>query len=411
VHNEFLSQEKPWWLFLLCGTLTGLFACLLYHINQLHGWNNNHTQHLGALLTFVSYSSLAVMLSYNGKDILRLVLASVACAAILAYFIWTFDSDMNAGLIFYSLGFLTISIYASLCFLQSYHACQYERPPYSLLFACVWENVSLLVGALVYVVLLNLILALGASLFAILGIDFFLHFFFKNINFLSISTPIFLSMGFYFCYRQRSIMYSIRSIVLIFFKVLLLVLSIFGWIFLIILMDQLIFEDQKHFLLNASLGLQCLLIAKMGIIFINAVFQEGASIQKVGKYLRYSVNSVIYLLPCLISVGAIIHGHSIQSPWYSQSAIGFYAYLAFLSAYAACYFYGSFEKVQWLGSLKKGNVYLAWGLIGVTCLLNFQVFTRLLPEGQAQASLYKEPIQTRHNPSHQGAWVTPPKNK
>jgi hypothetical protein len=126
-----------------------------------------------------------------------------------------------------------------------------------------------------------------------LGNRIFTHFF-SSWHFLTVSTPTFFCIGLYLCYRRKSILDNARFLLLNFFKTLLPLFALIAWLFFIVLSIKASRGLNEHGLLTpTAMSNQCWYLTVLGILFINAVYQDGADAAQLNKTFRWVMNALI----------------------------------------------------------------------------------------------------------------------
>jgi hypothetical protein len=135
---------------------------------------------------------------------------------------------MNDSDIQYAVLLLPPAIFAAINFLHSYHQADYKAPPYELFFSALWNNICVIIVAIVFLLVTNLFLLAWAELFYTLGIPQLLRAL-SNSYFTWLINPVIYFLGLYIAFRWEKILNSLRMIIFNFFAVLLPITMVFGW--------------------------------------------------------------------------------------------------------------------------------------------------------------------------------------
>ena len=365
------SNKKPLLLFLILGLITGIIYTAIYkYTSSLHNLSFNTSIKYIAIGLTVSYAGLMIALAYDGEKTLRLIIESIIVAAIFG-FIASYVSDNNGV---YSGILLAIATFAGINFLHIYHQANYKTPAYTSFFNTLWNNICGIVAAAIFLLLTNIFLFAWAGLFSELGI----HQLFKlltNQYFIFLANPIFYALGLYISLRWEKILNSMRMIIFNFFAVLLPITTVFGWLMFIASLVN-IFTTSSNYVHSW----QCLTVAFWSVIFINTAYQDGESVAKLSKLYKTAINLLVILIPFLVALGVYLQVKHSVAPLINRSSIGFFVFSLLLFVYGVVYLCGIFAiEHDWLSSLKRGNVVLAWVMIAFGIILNINFITKLLP--------------------------------
>ena len=171
------TYKKPLPLCLIIGVLQGIIFNLFHYYAM-------HTPHIAEYAQkiifqaalFCLYSGITILIAYNGKNTLRLVIGALTLALLLSllptmrlFYNASFDFTADAS----ATVMMVLATYTAICLLQSYHLAGYQRPDYTRLFTNVWNNASLIISSGIFVNLVYLIVLLWGGLFFVIGIHLF----------------------------------------------------------------------------------------------------------------------------------------------------------------------------------------------------------------------------------------------
>ena len=349
-----------------------LIIFLAIGLIQGAAWEISLSKNWWSALAFILFLGSIIMLSDDGRNRIRLLLSSSLVSLLFAYLFSMLQQNKvyPGGSIGFAVGSFVIATYAAICMLQSYHQCQYKRPPYHVLFINTWTNICLILAALIFTGMVHIVLSVCASLMSLVGISFFQHLF-SNFVFLKISTPLFFAIGLYLSFQWEKILSALRLLIFMFFKCLLPIITVFGWMYFLINITLIgidsAFIQHTGYLTDTSLT--ALGFSLMSIIFINAVYQDGEAHEQSSKLFRWFVNALVILIALMTAYSLLIFITSSPKPILSPTRVDLLLLILLTGGYAGVYLYGIRKSAaSWLDSLKEGNFVLSW-LMMITSLL------------------------------------------
>ncbi|WP_159565975.1 DUF4153 domain-containing protein [Budvicia diplopodorum] len=188
---------------------------------------------------------------------------------------------------------LTAFVFLTVAWLQAHITQKTWFPSYEALHDNLWLNSLTVVLTLIFMGLLWGILKLCASLFSMLGIEFFERLFFHSDLFIYLANGFIVSIGILTGRTQTHFIQVGRNVLSVIIKGLLPLLAFIALIFIITL---------PFVGLNAltakwsSAGLLTTMVALL-IVFVNAVYQTGLAHPPYPKAMRWLVNAAILVLP------------------------------------------------------------------------------------------------------------------
>ncbi len=280
------SETIPRGLLILStiGFLIGLINGLSYHYQSAF------------VLAFINAWGILTIFSYDGSKNIRLLLSSALAAFCIAIMIGVFNNarhalDINTTIqMFISLSLATYMIHS---FHWAYHRDNSYHYQYSTLFYTVWNTFCLLIFSCVFSGLAWVILYLSASLFTLVHINF-LKDLLLTTRFTLFVFPFLFSVGIFLGRQRPNIIDSLRWLLLQLFRYLYPFLAIMVLAFLIISLFNMVFLGAHPFSQHITLFSS---ITLLGIIFINASYQDGNANTPYSKYLFICIKLFMLTLP------------------------------------------------------------------------------------------------------------------
>ncbi len=370
---------KPLKLFIIIGLAMAILLNIVNYFVLDETW-------LVFLRSLIIFSGLFYIFAFDGKHNERLIITSLILALASALMVgWPFSVAFTT--------LIVLAIYALNCFQQVYHHYDSVRVPYSALFENVWNNFCLLFSAQIFTLLAWGILALWAGLFSGIGIEFFSDIFFTS-AFAWFITPIMFVMGLYITYDSVKIVTYLRFIFLGFCKILLPLMTIIGicylgyWTFhgfnIALTQDNKITYTLIPFFIY------------VGVIFTNAVYQDGRDSVELSVFYRITVNIfvvVLFLLSIMSSYLLITNLASMTNSTHLINTLTFPLLItnALLLLYTACYSAAVIVKSsRWLSAMEPCNIYLAWVLILTAITLNNPLTETVFKVAQVDSTVTKK---------------------
>ena len=320
---------------------------------------------LAAALYFVSVSGLVVHRVRTGRDRGRLVGSAIAIGtAFGAIAFWTgwqlppegveYHGD-DARVVTWAFA-AGIAIYILVPFVQIFQRTGHLRFPYEELYHRSWNNFFVASLGLVYTAALWIVLLLWGQLFALLGIDFFKELFAEE-TFVFIVNGAAIGYGLAAARESERGIDALRSISQGLFRALLPVWSAVTLAFL----GTLPFTGPEA-LIDAGNATSVLLpLLAVGILLLNAVFQDGSGVPPYTRLVRWLVESGVFVLPVL--AGLAVYAIALRIDQYGLTPQRMYAGLfgMVLSLYALGYAATVVLRgAPWLRQLRAVNVAMAW---------------------------------------------------
>jgi hypothetical protein len=378
------SETIPSGLLILStiGFVLGLINGLSYHY---------HYQSTFVLALINAWGILAIF-SYDGSKNIRLLLSSALAAFCIAIMIAFFNNARHALDIvitiqmFISLSLATYMIHS---FHWAYHRDNGYHYQYSTLFYTVWNSFCLLIFSCVFSGLAWGILYLSANLFTLVHINF--------LKVLLLTTPFTLfifsflfSVGIFLGRQRPNIIDNLRWLLLQLFRYLYPFLAIMVLAFLIISLFSLEFLGSHPFSQHITLFSN---IALLGILFINASYQDGNANIPYSKYLFLCIKLFMLTLPLFAILGnapVLFNSQNIPYPSNLIVCSNSLFLIVYPVAYAIAVLYSKNKKTFSL--LPRFNISIAIAFILVT--LGLSIIVQFSPTVKDKKSLTPAPQLT-----------------
>jgi hypothetical protein len=369
--STLITERKPRSLCLGIGLLAGLI-CTIAPLVLGQGILSSTAIHL-----FVFYAGIGIILSYNGKQTLPLVSIAILLSLILT-FVGRWLTGNVTGLVLSNPNLLfTLGAYTAICLLQSYHQKNYSYPSYDTFFSNACNNFVLLMSSFLFSILVYLVLLVLGGAFALIGITFFKTLFMEA-SFARFFFPLFFAAGLYFNVQWQSVLSFFKTVVLGFFKFFLPVLMVVGWLYVLALFYQFItgygFSSSRYYYIASQL----IGFAGLSVVALSAVYQTGK--ETFSDAYKKMITALVALLPLVVITSCVLLLCYAAEPVINKQSISLLVIALLLLSYTLVYLYGIMQtKGAWLSSLKKGNLVLAWVLIGCMLLVNVPALYSGLP--------------------------------
>ncbi len=359
---------NPLILILVAAVIQG-WALYGLHLALNNDWLDSHPAPLLALYTVALFvpATLQLLSEQNGQRLFWPFIAGLA--VVFAYFGWYHGSIVSNGVLTEnSFGGITVVItmlvlwLMLLPFLASRMAREAWSADYQEFFMTAWRNKLLLAEAALFTIVFWLLLALWATLFRLLGIDFFEEMFREPIFIYPVTA---LSFGL--------ALYLIGSVERFVGVVLEQILGLFKWLAVIAGLILTLFSIALLFKLPGLLasGTRIInaawllwLVAVM-ILLLNAAYRDGLGQRPYPAFIAASLRHVV---PAMVLVAIV----ALYSLWVRIAAYGltterFWAVIVAIAAlvYACGYSLSAFRPGPWMSGMGKVNVGVALGLIAV----------------------------------------------
>jgi hypothetical protein len=347
------------------------------HSPRLYFWELTDT-HLAAHVVILAIGSI-LLLADNSKNRYRLVsLAGFTGLVITMETVVAINHyDHISALLLTS-----ISSFALLSFVQGFH--QTERWPvkYTRLFEVVWQNLCLLLSASIIFILIHALTWLAGYLFASTGYHSLNHWL-DNRYYLLASTPCYVAIGLYLPQLNRRFIRGLRQMLLSISQFLLPILALICVGYLLTLLLGALHTQGTHSSAG-SIGLYSF-FTLLGIIWINAYYQDGQNIKLLSKaffsicLLILSACLTLLMLRSLYLFSSDLRLFSQHVVALTPGMVSMLACLILLFAYSLCYF-SCWLFADRLRSFRLGqlNQSLACVLIISTLILFNPVSAQLL---------------------------------
>lgn len=372
--TEELSQPprvNPLLLILVAAVIQG-WALYGLHLALDNDWLEKQPAVLLALYTLALFVPTTVQLlsEQNGQRLFWPFVAGLA--ALFAYFGWFHGSIVSEGALandsFGGIGVAVTMVVLWLMllpFLASRLARGAWSADYHEFFTTAWRNKLLLAEAALFTIVFWLLLGLWATLFRLLGIDFFQELFREPI-FIYPVTALSFGIALYLIGSVERFVGVVLEQILGLFKWLAviagLILTLFS-IALVFKLPELIASGTR--IINAAWLLW--LVAVM-ILLLNAAYRDGSGQR---PYPAFVAASLRYVVPAMVLVALVaLYSLGVRIAEYGLTTERFWAAIVAVAAlvYAGGYSISAFRPGQWMNGMGKVNVGVALGLIAILAL-------------------------------------------
>lgn len=244
------------------------------------------------LMLSLSVISLKDFRLWRGLGIILIMLLIVASWANWSLYD-IFGGMRKSGIQFQYYACLSAFVFLTLPWLQAQISQKSWFPDYESLHDNLWLNSLTVVITLILIGLFWGILRLCASLFSLLGIEFFENLFFDSDLFIYLANGFMVGIGILTGRTQTQFIKVGRNVLSVMIKGLLPLLSFIALIFIVTLpfvgLNALTAEWSAAGLLTTMVALL--------VVFVNAVYQTGLSTPPYPKAIRWLVNASILVLP------------------------------------------------------------------------------------------------------------------
>lgn len=225
--------------------------------------------------------------------------------------------------------------------------------PYGSFFAHAWNNAMVLPFAALFVALCWGVLALWASVFSLIGVDFFAHLF-QRTAFVCMSTGLMVGLGVLTAREQPKALRMMLQLVLGMFKLLLPLIALVVVLFVLFLPFTGV-----HTLWNTGYAtlLLCSLLLQL-LVAVNAVYQDGSHSQPpYPQPLQWLVRAAVYCMPVLALLAVWGMGLRVQQYGWSVARVWGATVVGVLLLYSLGYAWGGWRQRGgwWLRSVALTN--------------------------------------------------------
>ena len=373
-----MTFKKSIFLFALIGLLLGYV--LDYWITYQHS--------ILFYPVFISAFCYLYVLAYNGENVLRLIGTSFIAALVLSIPLIGINLNDFHEIDFRLISFLIaypVFIYIGHCFHYAYHHDNSLELNYSTLFAAVWNTILILLVAMIFAFLSNMLLMLAAFIFKTVGNYYLWNIFIVDTHFRLILNTTLFFIGVGVAQQNIEIIYSIRFLVLkmmYFLFPLLALISIIYFILYLINSFSVVPE-----VVDPVLVLLPLII--LGIIFFNAYFQDGTTDQDIPAWLKIFLR--VYRVILFILVLMLSYKLLQKTPLSFNCLI--YLFMAVLLSfiYAVTALFSEEKEDEWITT---GNVGVALLFMAVLFFSNLPYIPVQYTTNQYTAKANQPPVNT-----------------
>ncbi len=259
-----MTSKKGIYIFTFIGLFVGI---ILDQLIRAH----NTTLFYYSLITLIS---LFYALSFNQKNILRLVGTSFIFSFVLSLLLLPFKADLASNYYLHLLTFIPgfpFLVYITHSFHYAYHHDNTWRVSYSSLFAAVWNTLPLLFVAGLFSALANMIIILGAAIFKTVGSNYLWNLYIHNPSFGLISNSVLFFIGLAIGQENIKIIYSLRFLMLRIMYYLFPFLALHSVIYFVMYTIHY-FSGEPNYITPLLIIIP---LVSLGLIFFNACYQDG----------------------------------------------------------------------------------------------------------------------------------------
>lgn len=305
------------------------------------------------------YHSLVVLvcylfvLAYNEKNSLRLLLSSVIVAFLLSVPLIGINymssiQDYTRWITFFAA--FPVFVYIGHCFHYASHHENTWKVSYPALFAAVWNTLLLLAFAAIFASLAHFLIMLAAYVFKTVGNEYLWNWYFTNIHFRLICTVTLFFMGIGIGQQNIEIIYNLRFLLLKMMYVLFPFLALISTVYFILYLGHSLSNQPDY--IEPLVILVPLII--LGILFFNAYFQDGSSLEKEPLWLKISLR--VYRVVLFMLVLCMVYKLFQQIPL----DINVLICLALVSLFSFIYAISAFfPEASEIPMIRHGNIFAA----------------------------------------------------
>lgn len=355
---------------LALGIAQGLLLFLLYFLVGTESWLGNNSFFVAPLLLLVLLLPplMSVSLGHLSRRALMVWAAVIVLvAAVLgAHYAWRADSVLGRRDFWSSEGFFTLVFFSSLGFFIAQSlvlaaAADHKRiASYSRYFETAWKLAIQISFSFLFVILLWLVLFLGVGLFSLIKLGFLVEVLIQPFIFMPIIATAFAA-GLHITDVQQDIVRSVRKLLMGLLSWLLPLTVALTGIFLL----SLPFTGLQPLWETRHATPILLTTATLLIIFINAIFQDGVSVQQTQGLLYGSARLASFLLLPLALIALYSLGLRIASYGWTHDRVLAAAYVALTLSYALGYAWAALKRAHWAPGVAWTNISGAFLVLAV----------------------------------------------
>lgn len=363
-------NSLPYPLMVLIALVQGLALLFLHQSIELDFWPHQSPQWLFAFysLAFAVPTIFLLSLGNDGKAILtKWALGFGAVLFVLAYYMGLQATPLEyiryEFLLFAMVATFGVAGFKALMYFQVFSSG--ETVTYSKLFSLSWRNILTLGLAILFTLMFWAVLMLWAALFRAIEIDFFYDLFTERWFFYPVLA---LANGFgIILFRQLSqVIDTVRRILQVLMKFLLVILAFVSMIFLV----SLPFTGLAPLWESGGSGL---ILAMQGLMlfFLNAVYQDDPEVRPYYLWLHRFIYVGMALLPIYSLIS--FYGLSLRVDQYGWSVARCWAFLLWtiFFLFSVGYLWGIVQqRDQWIHRLGWVNVRMGLVVLGLALLVN-----------------------------------------
>jgi len=369
-----LKQNISFAPFLIAGLIAGVLLSVLHY-------STNITSIFPSL--WASFYALFFLFAHSYERNKSILLVSTLLASLLAALplAWQFQSLENSiNTPFSAILLSLVSAYALNTFNMHYQANQFKFQ-YALLFYAVWDTFVHILVALFFASVCWFLIFITDLLFRFLNISLIDQLISKA-WFSITSTVLYLSIGLWIAATANQVIRSIRMILLLICRYLMIPLSLIGIVFFM----GLVFKGmQTTTEVPYSLSV---LMSFLSIVFINGIYQAGQTPQPTSALYIGICRAYLYITPFFPLLVLLFMVGKPLNVSHFQFLISSLILLAYNIAYAVIAFR---SKLFLSNAMEKINIVFVFILIFITvCAFNAGVL-ELFPKSN---TVYKSPPST-----------------
>ncbi|MDG2520125.1 DUF4153 domain-containing protein [Caulobacter segnis] len=354
---------------LLIGLVQGITLFGLYHAEQEKLWPATMPALYGALFLTAAFAP-AVLLAGIGALRRRTLLATFAGAVVFtlfmgAYGVWRNPMDYNTPRLFPGPEFTltaAVALFVAYHLVEPAEAARRRIAPYAAYFETAWKRGVQLALSLGFTGVFWGLLFLGASLFEVIGIRFFIETI-RTSEFAFTVTPVVFAAAVHLADVRSAMINGVRTVVLTLLAWLLPLLTLIVAGFL----ASLPFTGVDPLWSTRSAGGLMLAAAANLIILINAAWQDGE--EAPHRILSVAVRVAAVLLAPLAGLAAWALALRIGQYGLSPERIIAAACTLIAAGYAVGYIAAVVRRSAGLAGLGRTNIAMAFVLLGLIAAL------------------------------------------
>lgn len=351
-------------------------ALLIYCVLRLALAESLPSSASAAIVVFVLVAAATIHFGWTGRNLLRLGLIALATSsglAVLTYAVFaqippptehaTFQGDQaRAG---YWGVMVIVFVYVAGPFIQTFQRSGRLEFPYHDLFIFSWANFHVACLGALFLAAVYVVLALWASLFHLIGVEFFANLF-RNGFFLSSVSGAAIAYGIDYALQRTDLILTLRGITLGVLKLLLAPVALIALAF----MATVPFHGLAMLWATDHASIILLVWSVLMIVLLNAVYQDGSQGRPFARFVVALVETAFVALPLFAAVA--IYGLTLRIDQYGLTVFRTYGIVAasIIALYCVGYAGAALHRsAAWLPDIQPINRRMAWLVLAVVIAL------------------------------------------